>query len=934
MKALTALPTAAYVRVAEEANVQLADLLKLVQELEAGSHPAYIARCRPHLSAGLDEERVARVQMRLQGFLDLEDRRITILSRAGRQNGLTPELRERIESVTDRRELEELYLPFRPRRRTVADEAIEHGLEPLAEFLRRQDPETADVSQAAESYVNPERGVRNVDEALRGARHIVARRLGEDAAIRRDLRPLILKQSEIVVHAAEEASPEPSLKKRIDPLLGYRAKVDKVSWRRELAIRQAVRDGALRCEVVLPRAGIISLLLDGLLQSQTSLFRLYLEAAVNEAYAEVLAPAFRNEVLRHLEERSDTEAVRLYENNLRDLLLTPAAGPIPVIGLGTGRSGGWRAAVVNADGSFVEGAIVSQDGQGTKRSPAASSEPPADISKQAASAKPTDKETPGAEAGASDAPAESLEPTVTTQAEPDASMEDGEAGDKSDTSKAEVKPTAPEPSTEDEPGLPGDEVNEARQGREGTAKDRTNGAASQPIESSPAAGVPPDKEARAARPAAMSLHDLISKHNPAAIAVANGPGVRQLERALRNAIREAGAKDVFFTRVSDAGTRAHATSKTARKEFPGVDTSVRSAAGLARRLQDPLGELVKVEPRALGLGPHIHTVDPNRSRPGLRIVTGACVSRVGVDINTAPAELLALAPALTERIAKRIVEYRESKGPFARRDQLRKIPGLSERIYRQAIPFLRVRGGENLLDETGVSPRAYPIVEKMLSSAEVTAAEAIERPEALDNLDLEEFADAEFPVEVLRAIVREFKSDVRDPRGKFEPPQALIEPCSAAELKVGMKLEGVVTNVTRFGAFVDIGAEQDGLLHISELSDKLDKESKPAVKAGDRLTTHIQALQENGKRISLSIKEPRRPTRKPRTAAPRPRRASEAKPKETMRKRRKGPQRETTVAKRSFGPDTKRKEREVKQERKLSLDEKLSLLETRFRTKI
>ena len=379
MKALTGLPTPAYLKVAEEANIQLTDLLKLVQELEAGSHPAYIARCRPDVSAGLDEERVARVQMRLQRFLDLEDRRITILSRVGQQHRLTPELRERIESVTDRRELEELYLPFKPRRRTAADEAIERGLEPLAKFLRQQEPETADVERAAESYVNPERGVSSLGEALQGARHIVARWLGEDAALRRDLRPLILKQSEIVIHPVEDASPDPSVKKRIDPLLGYRAKVSRVSWRRELAIRQAVRDGALRCEVVLPEAPIISLLLDHLLQSRTSLFCLHLEAAANEAYAEVLAPAFRSQVLQYLEERSDTEAVRLYENNLRKLLLTPAAGPIPVIGVETGRSGGWRAAVVGVQtGASSKAQLCRRTGrEQTERSlPQTSRQPP------------------------------------------------------------------------------------------------------------------------------------------------------------------------------------------------------------------------------------------------------------------------------------------------------------------------------------------------------------------------------------------------------------------------------------------------------------------------------------------------------------------------------------------------------------------------------
>lgn len=882
MKPLTGLPPPAYLKIAEETSIQLSDLLNLVQDLETGLAPAYIAHCRRHASTAIGEELIADIRVRLQQFLDLEDRRISILGRIDQQRHLTPEIREQIESVTDRRELEELYLPFKPRKKMAADEAIEHGLEPLAVFLRKQEPETANIEQVAKGYVNPKRGVNDVDKALRGARHIVARWLGENAALRRDLRPLVLKESEIVVHPIGDVSANPLTRKRIDLLSGYRAKVDKVSWRQELTIRQASRDGLLRCEVLLPEKRIINLLLDGLLQNRKSLFCLQLEAAANEAYTEFLTPAFRNEVLQYLEERSDIEAVRFYQNNLRKLLLTPAAGPIPVIGLEVERSGNWCAAVVGADSSLLESAILLRSEN--EKSPPSNNAP--DNNRQnKTSGQPPDKEVRQTELKTSEEPAESSAPILESQCEPDSSV-------------MEANPTEEE------------------------AGDTTSKAESVP-----------DKGTKSLLPTPVGLHQLISKYKPAAFAIANGPGVRQLERALRSAIHEAGGEDIFVSRVSDAGIRAYSTSKTARKELPGVSVTIRNATTLARRLQDPLTELVKVEPRTLGLGPNCQTVNTDRARAGLRIVTTACVSKVGVDINKAPPELLAVVPALTGRIAKRIVEYRESHGLFEHREQLCEIPGFSEKIYQQAVPFLRIRDGENPLDGLSISPQSYNVVNKMLLSAGVTAAEAIENPEALNNLNLQEFSNSQYSIELLKATVEGFKPEVRNPRGKFEAPRTPVELRSADELKVGMKVEGVVTKVTRFGAFVDIGTERDGLLHISELLNKLDKESNLAIKTGDHIKAHILTLQKNGGRISLSKKEPRRRVTKQRTTAL-PHKASETKQENTPRKRRKNSVRETTLAKRFFGPNTKQKQHEKKRESKLPLNEKLSLLETRFRTKI
>jgi len=469
--------------------------------------------------------------------------------------------------------------------------------------------------------------------------------------------------------------------------------------------------------------------------------------------------------------------------------------------------------------------------------------------------------------------------------------------------------------------------------------------ASEPVKEHPEVGIDERRKA---------LAELIQQFEPAAVAYPNGPQTREIERFIRSAIRESGVQGIFWAPVNDAASWIYATSKVARRELPRIDSTVRSAATLARRLRDPLSEFVKLEGRPVGVGPFHHDIESRRLRIGLRAVTEDCVHRVGVDLNTAPISLLAMVPGITDRVAKRIVEYRKKKGKFPTRQALRKVPGLSERIFEQAAGFLRVRDGEEPLDATGVHPHAYAVVEKMLAAAGVTAAEALEKPEALAALDLAPFQSPNFPMARLQAIVREFQHEIREPRERFERPALAVELRKEEDLKVGTVVEGVITNVAKFGAFVDIGGDQDGLVHLSQLPFSASKDIESAFKAGDTVSVRIVALAEDGKRISLSMREPReaQPRQRP-GGGDRFQRAGAGGGRGDNRRdsrgrgeshgrsefgergdRRRGPQRERAATNCTFGPDKKEKERELRESQNLPMEEKLALLAAKFRTKV
>ncbi len=430
------------------------------------------------------------------------------------------------------------------------------------------------------------------------------------------------------------------------------------------------------------------------------------------------------------------------------------------------------------------------------------------------------------------------------------------------------------------------------------------------------------------------MADLIRRHSVELIAIGNGPGVRQVERFIRVAVKRSGRK-VGWTTVNEAGSWIYATSKSARGEHPKAEPAVRAAVCLAHRLQDPLAEMCKTDPRLLGIGPGHHEVDQKALRDGLRRTLEEVVSAVGVDVNRDPAEMLELAPGMTERVARRLVEQRRKKGPFASREALGTAPGVSKAVWEQAAGFLRVSGGENPLDATGIPPQRYPQAEKLFASAGVTAAEAVAEPDRLAAVDLDALADDQTPRAVYEALLRELRPEVRNPRGDFEQPAPTVDIEPIDEPRTGMKVEGIVTNVTSFGAFVDIGAAQDGLVHISQLPNELVEDSKPSLKIGARVTVYVTHYDAAAERLSLSTREPRESSRQ-RRAAPSARRS----PGEGYGDRR-GDRRgrnqdrgDRPPVSRSFGPDREARKVEEQAIRKMSVEEKLAMLESKFRTKI
>jgi protein Tex len=972
MKPVTGLPTSDYLKISQEAKIQLSSLLRLVQEIEAGTTPAYIAQYRPDIAAGLNEEQIRAVEARLRDFLDFEDRRVMILTAIGQQDRLTPELRAKIEAVTDRRELEDLYLPYKPKRRTSADEAVEKGLDPLARFLWGQKPDDADIDAEASKYVDAAKGIPDGAEALRLARAIVARWLAEDPEIRRELRRVVHDEALLIAHPGHPGRREKG-KQRSPSVVGYRAKLKNVAWRQALAIRRAAKEGAARIEIQLPENSMVAHLLTRLLTNPRALFCLQLGAAAHEAFHSYFAPVFENEALVDLEERTDRDAVQAFQRNLRKLLIAPPGGRIPVLGLETNRPGGWRAAVVGADGRLLEAAIVggaeepaNKPAEGPAPSTAAG-----ETSDAAAEAKAEAKEGKSAAAQQEESAASGAVPEEAVPEEAadgvEASVMDAEAsaaetGDSasatasaSDSAEAgpESSTTAelPEAEAAAEPEVAAASDDQSDDAPRDAAEDADASEHAPPAEPPKGRGSERSKHRQTVETPRGSLGDLLKKHDVKAVTIANGPGIRQVERAIRGAIREAGAPKIFWTAVNDAGSWIYATSKAARQEWGDVEPAVRSAGCLARRFQDPLAELIQLDPRLLGIGQFHHEVDTRRLRSGLNATVESVAHQVGADLNTSSAELLTMVPGLTERLAKRIIERREKVGPFTNREQLREISGLNDRIYKQAAGFTRVHGGENVLDSTGVHPDHYPVAEKILAAAGVSAQQALENPESLGAVSLEEFQTEDTPLATLQGIVAQFQPAVRNPRGEFVPPEVPVELKAVGDLKTGMKVEGIVTNVASFGLFVDIGAEQDGLVHVSRLSDKFVEDPQTAAKVGDRILVHIIALEEGGKRISLSVKDPSamrapRPQGQgqgqgQRPAGPRRERrpadgrsgGAESRRSNGARQGRKEPQREGTST-RTFGPDEKAKAREAKEAEKLSLDEKLAMLQTKYRTKV
>jgi protein Tex len=716
MPELKSLSPQILLHIAQNLNVPMKGLVATVELLDEGGTVPFIARYRKEATGNLDEVQIRAIEEKLAYFRELEDRRETVLRTIEEQGKLTYDLRERILATFDRSELEDLYLPYRPKRRTKATIAREKGLEPLAFYLWNQEPAATSLAEFAATFISAEKGLDTAEEALEGARHIVAEMVSENADLRKALRQMMFDRAFIVSARADGAVDE---QEKFKMYYEYREPVSKIPSHRMLAIRRGETENILYFNIELNAEGPVTYLKSKILK-QPGDWTPHLEMAVLDSYKRLLNLSIQSEVRLELKQKADLEAIRVFRENLENLLLSPPAGQIAVLGIDPGIRTGCKIALVDETGKFLDHSVIYPH------------QPRNDFS--------------------------------------------------------------------------------------GSAR---------------------------------ILKELMAKYNVRAVAIGNGTASRETDAFVRDFFRQEGLTEAFSVTVNESGASIYSASDIARQEFPDLDLTVRGAISIARRLQDPLAELVKIDPKSIGVGQYQHDVDQSLLQKSLETVIESCVNRVGVDLNTASWALLRYVAGISERTAQKIVEYRNDHGKFRSRVQLTAVSGVGPKTFEQAAGFLRIRSGENPLDNTAVHPESYRVVEQIAKAHSISIPELISKPELLSRVKKE---DLSVGVYTLNDILEELKKPGRDPRDKFVAPKFNDDVKEITDLKPGMALEGVVTNVTKFGAFVDVGVHQDGLVHISELSNRYIKEPSEAVKVGQIVKVQVLNADVKNKRIALSIK--------------------------------------------------------------------------------
>ncbi len=683
--------------------------------LDEGATVPFIARYRKEKTGGLDEVAIRRIDEIRAAMVDLDKRRAAILATLAEDRVLTPELERRLFAAMTRTELEDLYLPFKKKRKTRASTARERGLGPLAERIMAQ-PRVGDPEREARAFVMPAKEVPDVEAALAGARDIVAEVMSERADIRAFGRDVFLRHGRVASSAVKKTTE--GQRTRFEDYYAYAERVDRIPSHRYLAIDRGEEEGFLKVKIELEDERFIADLRHRMAHDARSPFADLLGLAVVDGYKRLLRPAIENEVRADLKARADAEAVNVFAKNLEAILLGPPLGEAVVLALDPGFRTGCKCAVVDATGALLAHLTIF-------------------------------------------------------------------------------------PHTGDA----------ARAERDVTA--------------------------------------LIDRYRVTAIAVGNGTGGRETEAFLKGAL---GQRKVTIVSVSETGASVYSASDIAREEMPDLDLTYRGAVSIGRRLQDPLAELVKVEPRALGVGQYQHDVNQTLLAERLDAVVETAVNRVGVELNTASAPLLAHVAGIGPGLAKAIVKHRTERGPFKSRRQLLQVAGLGPARFEQAAGFLRIRHGDHPLDASAVHPERYALVERMAQDLGTPLAGLVGNAEVAAKIDVRRYLGGDVGEPTLNDIVSELARPGRDPRASFEAPAFRDDVNSVDDLEAGMELDGVVTNVTNFGAFVDIGVHQDGLVHISELADRFVRDPHEAVHAGQRLKVRVLSVDRERKRIALSAR--------------------------------------------------------------------------------
>ncbi|MFP5504609.1 MAG: Tex family protein [Gammaproteobacteria bacterium] len=716
-------------RIAQELSVHPRQVQAAVALLDEGATVPFIARYRKEVTGGLDDTQLRNLEERLGYLRELEERRTTVLKSIEEQGRLTPELNAAILGADTKTRLEDLYAPYKPKRRTKALIAREAGIEPLLDALLG-DP-TLVPETAAAAYLNAEAGFADAAAVLEGARQIFMERVAEDADLVGELRALAwdtgLMQSS-VVEGQEQAGA------KFSDYFAFSEPLHKIPSHRALAMFRGRTEGALRLKLVVPGqddldAGAMAGRCEARIaarygiQDRGRAADHWLTTSARWAWRVKLHMQLESELFLRLREAAEEEAIRVFGENLRDLLLAAPAGPRATLGLDPGLRTGVKVVVVNATGAFAEHTTIY----------------PHEPRKQW-----------------------------------DASI--------------------------------------------------------------------------------AVLAALIAKHQVELISIGNGTASRETDRLVKDLAKRHPELRITSLVVSEAGASVYSASEFAAREFPDLDVSLRGAVSIARRLQDPLAELVKIEPKAIGVGQYQHDLNQSRLARKLDAVVEDCVNAVGVEVNTASIPLLARVAGLSETLARNIVAHRDQHGPFRSRQQLLDVARLGPKAFEQAAGFLRIMNGDNPLDASAVHPEAYPVVERILAQTGRDIRELMGNGSLLKTLAANDFTDERFGEPTVRDIIGELDKPGRDPRPEFKTASFKDGVEKLSDLQPGMILEGVVTNVANFGAFVDIGVHQDGLVHISMLAEKFVKDPRDVVKAGDVVKVKVLEVDQNRKRISLTMR--------------------------------------------------------------------------------
>jgi uncharacterized protein len=708
-----------------ELGLPPAGIAAVVKLMAEGATVPFIARYRKEATGNLDEVQIRAIGERFEYVTELEARRGSVLAEIEKQGKLTPELAAKIRAATTKSEIEDLYLPFKPKRRTRAVIALERGLGPLAEALWAQ-TEGPTAETLAAKYVDAAKEVPDVAAALAGARDICAERLAEDADLRKRVRQAYLNEGAIEVTKRKEHVDKTT---KFDMYAEFAEPIAKVPSHRFLAIRRGEEEGVLKSALRLELEPHFPYAASRIPIRKDSPYRAELEKVVEDAVDRIVAPGVTVDVRIELKLRSDQEAIRVFAQNLRELLLAAPLGGKTVLGIDPGQRTGCKCAVVDETGKLVAHETIY--------------------------------------------------------------LVQGDAA--------------------------------VAKGRE-------------------------------------TLQKLCQRYAPRAIAVGNGTHGRETEAFVREVLAAEGLSETFCVSVNEAGASVYSASDVARDEFPDLDLTVRGAISIARRLQDPLAELVKVDPKSIGVGQYQHDVSQVALGQKLDEVVESCVNSVGVELNTASAWLLSRVAGIGLTLAKRIVQHRNTTGPFRSRKALLDVSGLGPRTFEQAAGFLRLRDGEHPLDASAVHPERYALVERMAADLAVPLASVIGNAALLRRIDLSRYQSGDVGEFTLRDILSELDKPGRDPRKSFEPPKFRDDVRELGDLRQGMELEGVVTNITAFGAFVDVGVHQDGLVHISQLADRFVQDPHDVVKVGDRIQVRVLEVDLDRRRIALTARRGAVPT--------------------------------------------------------------------------